>query len=155
MAPKSISISHRADIGNLRVRLLLMFMLICAAVLLGSAARAADPDNVSFTLEGCRNDGTITFSEHGPFICADADYTTGNLGKGWNELDLVPFRLTAEAKNAAASSQTYTIVVALDNQEGGVPGYDVLQTLTLNTDLSSASCTAATVGAQTTLMCSL
>ena len=58
-------------------------------------AGAADSTSVSFTLQGCRNNGSITLpNTDGKYICPDAAYTTGNLGKGWNELDLVPFRLT-------------------------------------------------------------
>src|SRR5688572_11559382 len=64
--------------------------VLAAASLFGTAAGAASPVNVQITLEGCRNDGTITFPALGPFICPDAAYTSGNLGKGWNELDLVP-----------------------------------------------------------------
>ena len=60
------------------------------------------PDHVGLTLEGCRNNGTITLPNgDGNFICPDSAYTTGNLGKGWNELDLVPYRITLQAGNAA------------------------------------------------------
>ena len=84
----------------------------------GTAIAAADPSGVSFTLEGCRNDGSITLPNgSGKFICPDAAYTTGNLGKGWNELDLVPHRLTAKAGNSAPASQTYAVATAADNCE--------------------------------------
>lgn len=63
--------------------------------LLGTTpAQAADPVGVQTTLEGCRKDASFTFPDGGPFICPDEDYTTGNLGKTWNELDLVPYRIT-------------------------------------------------------------
>ena len=66
------------------------------------ALATADPQQVNFTLQGCRNNGTISLPNGGgQFICPDGAYTTGNLGKGWNELDLVPFRLTADAGNRA------------------------------------------------------
>jgi hypothetical protein len=111
------------------------------------AAIAAAPDHVGVTLEGCRNNGTIALPNgSGQFVCPDAAYTTGNLGKGWNELDLVPHRLTVDAGNAAPASQTYTLSVAVDNTKAGVPGYDVLSTLTKK----SGSCSVS-VGAQTTL----
>ena len=45
----------------------------------------------------------------GPFICPDEDYTTGNLGKTWNELDLVPYRITLQAGNSAPANQQYTL----------------------------------------------
>jgi len=48
-----------------------------------SAWAAGDPSQVNFTLAGCRNDGSITLPNgSGKFICPDAAYTTGNLGKG-------------------------------------------------------------------------
>ncbi|HEV8623591.1 MAG TPA: hypothetical protein VG034_03970, partial [Acidimicrobiia bacterium] len=65
---------------------------VLAPTALIPAGAATDPVHVNFTLEGCRNDGTITFPDSGPFVCPDSAYTTGNLGKGWNELDLVPHR---------------------------------------------------------------
>lgn len=112
------------------------------------SAFAALPDKVTTTLEGCRNDGTITFPAGGPFVCPNAAYTTGNLGKGWNELDLVPHRITMSAGNSAPATQTYTVAVAVDNFDAGHPGYDVVSTLTKNAALSSASCPAASVGSQ-------
>ena len=66
------------------------------------------PNTIGLTIEGCRNDGTPPITPDGTlpnadgrFTCQDPaplggndnPYTTGNLGKGWNELDLVPFRL--------------------------------------------------------------
>ncbi|PYE54735.1 MSCRAMM family protein [Deinococcus yavapaiensis] len=116
-------------------------------VALADISPAADPDSVSFTLEGCRNNGTITLpNSGGKFICPDGAYTTGNLGKGWNELDLVPYRVTAKAGNSAPSSQTYTVSIVVDNEDAGKPGYDVLSVPVLNTALSSPSgCSVATV----------
>jgi hypothetical protein len=138
-------------------------LLLAALALISNAAFAtADPSSVSFTLEGCRNDGTITLPNgSGQFICPDSAYTTGNLGKGWNELDLVPHRLTAHAGNSAPATQTYAVGVAADNCDGGGttiydcadgthqnPGYDVLSAPILNTALSDASCTALSATAQ-------
>src|SRR5262249_11978900 len=122
-----------------------------------SAAATADPDSVSFTLDGCRNNGNITLpNSDGNFVCPNAAYTTGNLGKGWNELDLVPFRITAQAGNSAPASQTYAVAIALDAFDKGHPGYDVLSSdgpagaPVLNTSLSAASCTALTSSPQQT-----
>jgi hypothetical protein len=124
----------------------IVFATVLWAVGAGAAV-AASPTGVQTTLEGCRNNGTITLPNgSGQFVCPDAAYTTGNLGKGWNELDLVPHRLTVDAGNSAPASQTYTLSVALDNTKAGVPGYDVLSTLTKK----SGSC-AVSVGAQATL----
>jgi hypothetical protein len=114
-----------------------------------SAALAQTPDSVSFTLEGCRiTAGTTLPNSSGQFICPDSEYTTGNLGKGWNELDLVPYRLTADAGNSAPATQSYTVAVVLDNNDAGKPGYDVLSVPVLNTAKSSASCSAPTVGTE-------
>ena len=129
-----------------------VIMLFTMAGVFGGESNAAEPDNVNFTLAGCNSDGTITLpNENGDFICPDPVYTTGNLGKGWNELDLVPYRLTADAGNSAPPTQTYTIAVVLDNFETERPGYDVLSVPVLNTTLSSSSCSTPTVGDETVL----
>ncbi len=121
----------------------------------GKADALTTGDGTSYTLEGCRNNGRPPiFPPYNPpssIICPDASYTTGNLGKGWNELDLVPHRITVGTGQSAPASQTFAFAVAVDSFDGGHPGYDVLSTLTLNTSLSSAACTAGTVGPQSTL----
>lgn len=130
-------------------------LLAAAALTLGAAglaptAMAANPDKISFTLEGCRNTGDVLFEALGPFVCELPDtggsYTTGNLGKGWAELDLVPHRVTAGAGNAAPANQTYTIAVVVDTEEEGTPGYDFLSAPVLNEALSDAGCNAPVVG---------
>ncbi len=142
----------RAALTAARAIIALGVLLAFAIGALPNPASAADPDHVSFTLAGCRNDGTITLPNgSGKFICPDSVYTSGNLGKGWNELDLVPHRLTADAGNSAPATQTYTISVVLDNFNVGHPGYDVLSVPTLNTGLSDPGCAAPTVGPQATL----
>jgi hypothetical protein len=124
----------------------LALALAAAMVPQASMAAEGDPSQVNFTLSGCKNDGTITLPNgDGKYICANSAYTTGNLGKGWNELDLVPYRVEAKASNAAPANQTYTVSMLLDNKDAGFPGYDVLFTLTLNTALSSPSCAAPVV----------
>lgn len=108
---------------------------------------AAEPSGVSFTLEGCRNDGSITLPHgSGQYVCPDGVYTSGNLGKGWAELDLVPYRVTADAGNSAAASQTYTVAYAVDNEDAGKIGYDVLSAAALNTALSVGTCAAPVIG---------
>lgn len=117
-----------------------------------AAAAESTGTGVSYTLEGCRASTDAYLS--GTFICPTANYTTGNLGKGWNEFDLVPGRATVTAGNSAPSSQSFAFVVAVDNCSttdgattcSGYPGYDRLSTPVLNTDLSSASgCGSAVV----------
>ena len=104
-------------------------------------ASAGDPDSVSFTLEGCRLPAGSALPA--TLICADSQYTTGNLGKSWNELDLVPHRLTARANTSAPSSQTYTVAVAADSMDASHPGYDVMTAPAINAAKSDASCAIA------------
>ncbi|WP_412029775.1 SpaA isopeptide-forming pilin-related protein [Deinococcus yunweiensis] len=104
---------------------------------------AAPSAQVSFSLEGCRNDGSpvITLpNSGGKFICPDAAYTSGNLGKGWNELDLVPHRLTASVGNQANATTTFSVILAADYQLGTKTGYDVVTVPEINAAKSDASC---------------
>ncbi len=117
---------HRPRVVALLAVLALLAALVQTAVT-APPAQAADPDQVGFTLEGCRNDGTIVLPNgSNEYICPDAAYTTGNLQKGWNELDLVPLRVTADAKAQAPASQNYTVMLAVDARDGGRTGYDVI-----------------------------
>jgi hypothetical protein len=116
----------------------------------GSVAAAADPNGISFTLEGCNLDHGATFDQS-TITCSDSGYTTGDLGKSWAELDLVPHRVTL-VSGANDPTQTYTFIVAGDykNTAGTATGWDVISDLKLNTALSSASCpTTPTMGPQT------
>ncbi|HEX5039471.1 MAG TPA: hypothetical protein VFW95_05005 [Candidatus Limnocylindria bacterium] len=110
------------------------------------AEAASDPNHVAFTLEGCR-------LENGAFIeatvtCEDAAYTSGNLGKEWNELDLVPHRLTTTLGSQSDATTTYTFGIAADREDGGAPGYDVMSAPVVNAALSDDSC-QVTAGAET------
>ncbi len=109
---------------------------------------AQQADNVRFTFEGCRNQGDITLPIAGVFVCPDKSpsnpnqdaYTGGELGEGWNELDLVPFRLTTNS-GAKSSTPNYSVTVAAGNiDHEGFPGYDVLSAPVVNTSKSDASC---------------
>src|ERR1700688_793634 len=132
------------------------FLFLIALMMgLAGVSLAQDSTFVSFSFQGCRNDGTITLpNPHPPYaaqpICPDAPYTGGELGKGWNELDLVPYRLTTTAKKKATNPETYSVTIAagyLTNH--GAPGYDIISVPTLNASLSDASCTALSAAAQT------
>ena len=75
-----------------------------------------------------------------PFICANAEYTPGNLGKGWNELDLVPQRMTTE-RAANSDTASYDLRVTADSEVPGPPiGYDFISIPTINDALSDNSC---------------
>lgn len=100
-----------------RTSLFAAFAVVASLVPVGLAlapsaahASAGDPVGVGFKLEGQRLNGV---------------WTDGNLLSGWNELDLVPYRITATAGNSATSpSQTYKVVIATDYESGGFFGYD-------------------------------
>lgn len=137
-------------------------MLSALAMLISSVAMVtlatATPANalttgtgISYTLEGCRNNGNVTLpNTHGDFICDDTAYTTGNLGKNWNELDLVPIRITLKSSNSA-NNTPFAFAVVVDNMDTGKVGYDVLSAPVLNAGKSAASCATPIVGAQLTL----
>jgi hypothetical protein len=115
-----------------------------------SAANAV-ASNPGYTLEGCRQTSPpITFPDAGPFICPTPAYTTGNLGKGWNELDLVPHRVTLTKPVAG----TVTLNLGGDHeytQGSGIFGWDVVSLPVLNSSLSGTNCPAPS-GAVTTLV---
>ncbi len=101
-----------------------------------AALPAADPNQVSFTLEGCRPSSPFVFT--GNNVCPDGDYTSGNLGKFWNEGDLVPYRVTLKNNNG---DQHYAFQIAADYRRGNTLGYDFITIPTLNA-ASDASCPA-------------
>jgi len=106
------------------------------------AQQYTNPNFISFTLEGCRNNGTIILPNiYGDFICPDPAYTTGNLGKGWNELDLVPHRLTTAAGNQTNATTDYNVIIAADEKLTGKTGYDNLSVPVVNNLMSDDSCT--------------
>jgi uncharacterized repeat protein (TIGR01451 family) len=136
-------------------------MLVAGAA--SAFAATPDPNKVSFTLEGCRLQAGETLpNASGKFVCPDADYTTGNLGKLWNELDLVPFRLTADS--GLNQAQTYAVAIALDGCDAGTclpadigtpaygrPGYDVIGSDGAGgtPTVKSGGCTVTDAGQQT------
>src|SRR5690348_5116898 len=105
----------------------LVLTAITIALLTASAsAQFVAPDHVNITLNGCRNDGSITLPNgSNQFVCPDADYTSGNLGKGWNELDLVPHRLIT-SRGSNSSTASYNVIVAADYSLNNHLGYDVI-----------------------------
>jgi uncharacterized repeat protein (TIGR01451 family) len=103
-----------------------------------AVSAAADPQHVSFNFQGCRNP-SVNLEVTG-FVCADGDYTNGNLGKTWNELDLVPHRLTTSLGTQTAATELYTVAIVADHLESGVPGYDFISIPVVNAAKSHASC---------------
>jgi hypothetical protein len=146
----------RARLGRLSATTVALLVMLVIALVQAMPAQAADPQSVSFNLDGCdlTQSGADPASydpDSGDFVCDDPSYVGGNLGKGWEELDLVPFRFTATARNNAPLTQTYTISVVVDREDAGRPGYDDLSTPVLNTAKSDAGCNAPVVGAKTIL----
>lgn len=130
--------------GKSKVSVVAMMAVLASLllpVLAAPSASAADASHVNSTLAGCKpTAGSYTTTPQ--VICTNnGNYTTGNLGKSWNELDLVPYRMTLSATNAAPATQTYTISIVLDGVDAGKPGYDVISVATLNTALSDDSAT--------------
>jgi len=123
-------------------------LVLCWWILSAGTASAftAPPNFIGTTFEGCRNNGSIVLPIAGKFICPDAAYTSGNLGKGWNELDLVPFHLITSSGNSAGPLTTYNIYIAADYRQGTL-GYDFISVPTVN-PVSDASCTVS-AGPQT------
>ena len=103
-----------------------------------AAAAFTQGSFVNTTYEGCRLPAGATLPA--TLICADSDYTSGNLGKSWNELDLVPFRLTTSLGTQATATTTYDLYIAGDNKAGGYFGYDVITVPKVNAAKSDASC---------------
>ncbi len=129
------------------------FFLLVLVMGLATVALAQDSADTKFSFQGCRNDGSITLPNPNPpyagqFICPDTAYTGGELGKGWNELDLVPYRLTATTGKKPISPYSVTIAAGYLTNHGD-PGYDIISVPTLNASLSDGSCTALSAGAQT------
>lgn len=142
--------------GKRKTSVVAMMAVLASLLLpiLATPASAAAPVRVTDKLEGCKPNPASSYQTVPNVICTvNSNYTTGNLGKSWNELDLVPYRYTAIAGNNAPATQTYTGAVALDGIDGGKPGYDVISALVKNTALSTggAGNCAVTSGPQSNL----
>ncbi|MHA6966026.1 MSCRAMM family protein [Zobellella denitrificans] len=123
---------------------LLHLLALLMLTFISYQAFAIAPQHVTLTFEGCRGSTSSYIPTPGGFICNDSEYTTGNLGKGWNELDLVPHRLTTSLGSQTAATTTYDLAIAGDNERsvsGGVAiGWDFISIPVVNTALSHASC---------------
>ena len=126
-----------------------------AGIALSTSAAHASNSNFGYKLLGCIQDGTITITPTN-LVCPDGgtatggQYTTGNMGKLWNELDIVPHRVILTDN----TSEPVTFLVAGDHHESSANdpaiGWDVIGPLVLNAPESDASCpTTPTMGPQT------
>src|SRR5262245_8439934 len=113
-------------------------------VITATPVAATEPEHLTVQWGGCRGDVDTGYVKVGNlFLCADADYVNGNLGKGWNELDLVPQRATLSLGTQAAATTDYDLRVDADSLQAGKPGYDFISQVQINTALSHASCTVS------------
>lgn len=129
---------------NMFARLMrVLFIALLWAGGSGAALAFTEGAFVTTTLEGCKQPPAPNV-----FVCADADYTTGNLQKLWNELDLVPHRLTTSLGNQATATTTYGMYLAADYKLGAFIGYDVITVPVVNAAKSDASCSISPVGSQ-------
>jgi hypothetical protein len=140
--------SHTSALATIAIMASLLVPLVLA-----SPASAVGAPTASFKI--CRGDVTSADYLVNPygqgFICAEANPSnySGNGGDGWNEFDLVPFRLELTTGNNEA--QSYSFGVAVDSLRNGVPGYDRLTIPSVNTALSTGTdCNITNVGPTTT-----
>ena len=115
------------------IAVLALVVSLLSGALLTPAAAASTYDGLSFRLQGCDLPVSTTLPNgSGDFICPDAAYTDGNLGKNWSELDLVPHRILIDAGNSAPAQQTYTFRISADysntnNQNVTRLGWDFIE----------------------------
>lgn len=128
-----------------KLTLALSMGVVALLGLAGSALLAfTQPAFVNTDIDACRLPVTNPPTPLPPtLICADAWYTDGNLGKSWNELDLVPHRLTTSLGNQAGATTTYNVYIAADYKDGGYLGYDVISVPVVNAAKSDASCSVS------------
>ena len=137
----------------LKIPSLVRFLQVCMALMLTALFNLAhavdDPNQISFTLEGCNRDHGGSLVSVDPPLCSENGYTTGNMGKSWAELDLVPHRVTVRNGNG---EQTYRFIISGDytNNAGGFVGWDFITEPILDVANSDAGCQApVAVGALT------
>ena len=71
----------RARPGRLGATTVALLVLLVVALVQATPAFAADPDNVSLTLEGCKEPAIpASYNPPADLVCSNGDYTTGNLG---------------------------------------------------------------------------
>jgi hypothetical protein len=143
---------HRTSRGS-AVRVVLVLAMIAGLFTVIAPAAGAFPNasdegvHVGLTLEGCNLDHGGVFDQS-TTLCNDAGYTTGDLGKAWAELDLVPHRVTSSLGTQADATTDYKVSIMADGITNGKLGYDVISVPVVNAGKSDASC-AVTAGAQT------
>lgn len=140
--------THRPKRNRLAALIVGLMVATILPTVAAVPAAAIEPAHLSVTFEGCKGSAG-SFPAAGPFVCADNEYTTGNLGGGWNELDLVPHRLTLSLGSQSAATTAYDFAVTADYKSGAATGYDFISVPVVNTAKSHTSCAIGPVGAQT------
>lgn len=126
-----------------------LWLIAITALLFGMPALAFTPgSSVNTSYQGCNLSSTTTLTGSPTLICDDGSYTSGNLGKNWYELDLVPYRLTTSLGTQTGATTTYSLYIAADHALGGVIGFDVITVPIVNTAKSDPSCSVTAVGGQ-------
>lgn len=135
---------------------------LAAALIVSSTVWAAPAEkdnpygNINFTLEGCNINKMKLYElknlQNGygdtvpTYVCDYSDqeptYTTGNLGKGWAELDYVPHRVTV-VNQSTTETGNFVFTVGGDfrvkNNES-IFGWDQITELVLDPELSNDIC---------------
>ena len=143
----------RARLVGLTVVAMVATFAPLSPVVTSGASAAPASSGPGYTLEGCQQDGPhaghLTLPNgDGKFICPDNAYTTGNLSKGWNELDLVPHRVTL----AHPPAGSVTLNLGGDHlytQGSTAVGWDVVSEPVLNTSKSGSGCPSVSSTGQT------
>ena len=175
MAPNYQTNLKRRRLGFVMAAVLLVFAFTAAGPVSTALAQdpivgftGPDPDNAfSFNIEGCRlekaTEGTYDPTATVPVLYCDTSvpdwpatddsYTNGNLGKEWNELDLVPHRFGSNSSGLAADSQKFQVILGADNLVDTSPlaiGYDRIANVVFRDDLSTGTasdCQLTLIGA--------
>ena len=135
-------------------------MLALPAIIVANGVMAADPPGFtgpnpssaySFDIEGCRLDtasegtyappGTLTCDSSASWPTGGDAYSDGNLGKQWQELDLVPHRFGSDS-SGAAGPETFQVIIGADNIVDDDPsdlaiGYDRIVNFVINEQFST------------------
>jgi len=120
----SLSRLPRRVISLVASAVMVLAVVPAVTLLTATAANAAgNPVQVNSTLEGCRRPAALAKCTYNAQQ-NQSDFTTGDLGKEWAELDFVPHRLTLQNNGA---DQTFSIELAADNMLNGKLGYDLIK----------------------------
>lgn len=129
-----------------------LWLIAIIALLFGMPAMAfTQGDSVNTSYQACKRSSSTTLTQvpgSTTLVCDDGSYVSGNLGKLWYELDLVPYRMTTTLGTQTGATTTYSLYIAADHALGSVIGFDVITVPIVNTAKSDPSCSVTAVGGQ-------